>query len=763
MPDAPSLREHFSDGLRVGEWFIEPMRNRIRRDEEEIQLEPKVMAVLLCLAKRSGKTVTKDQFKDEVWTETVVTDDVVSRCISQLRKVFDDDPQDPSYIETIRKTGYRLVAPVERPATSESESSSVDESTSALTVEENTNSVQRLLQTVTGRLRTSTTDVEDRWIVVAGGAIRREWVLGTAAVLAALLIFGVGFWMVANLSASGEAPLSAVPFTSFPGEEVEPALSSAGHQVAFAWHKPDSQTQNIYLIQRGAEDPLQLSADSTTDWSPAWSPDERFVAYVQSVDETHRVSIVPSIGGQPSVTLTLRRRDIESVAWLPSSSRRTLVVSAQRQPHQAFGLSKYFPDADSLASLTSPPLWSTGDRDPVPSPDGSQIAFVRSTVQGVEDIFVVPAGGGTPTQVTTDSTAIDGVAWGAEGSSLIYAAERGGVSGLWSVDAGGGDPVLLRSASEGTRFSHPTLSPETNRLVYTQRSAQLDVWKLRQPDQYSEFEADPLLSSTRKDADPGISPEGNRVAFVSDRSGTPEVWVAEVDGSSPTRLTSLGGPTIHTIRWSPDGTRLCFVARRGGQSNLHLISASGGPPSRLTKASSEDLVPRWSRNGRWIYFSSNRTEQWDAWRVRASADTHRVQQVTTGGAVAAQDSRTDSTLYYVRPDTVGIWRVALDTTRFPLQTTLASQSVPLNVILQFDPRERGSWWVGESGIHFLHRRSNRAVLSYFEFASRRILPLYAFSDWRPAQSIAVGPGGEWFAYTHVARRESDVMLVEEFE
>ncbi|PSQ89617.1 MAG: hypothetical protein BRD43_03195 [Bacteroidetes bacterium QS_4_64_154] len=79
MPDAPSLREHFSDGLRVGEWFVEPMRNRIRRDEEEIQLEPKVMSVLLCLAKRSGKTVTKDQFKDEVWTETVVTDDVVSR------------------------------------------------------------------------------------------------------------------------------------------------------------------------------------------------------------------------------------------------------------------------------------------------------------------------------------------------------------------------------------------------------------------------------------------------------------------------------------------------------------------------------------------------------------------------------------------------------------------------------------------------------------------------------------------------------------
>jgi len=54
------------------------------------------------------------------------------------------------------------------------------------------------------------------------------------------------------------------------------------------------------------------------------------------------------------------------------------------------------------------------------------------------------------------------------------------------------------------------------------------------------------------------------------------------------------------------------------------------------------------------------------------------------------------------------------------------------------------------------------MLSYFEFASRRILPLYSFPDWRPAQSIAIGPDGEWFAYTRVVRRESDVMLVEDF-
>lgn len=762
MSEAPSLREHFSDGFQVGEWFVEPMRNRIRLEDEEVQLEPKVMEVLLCLAKHPGETVPKDQFMEEVWQDTVVTDDVLSRCISQLRKVFDDDPNDPSYIETIRKTGYRLVASVERPAAADAGPSPADEAIATSPTAEGENPIQRLLRTITGRLETSSPGGEDQWIVVAGGVIQRKWVLGAAGLLVALLVFGVGAWVTSTLSAGGDPPRSALPFTSFSGEEFDPALSSAGHQVAFAWRKPDNQNQSIYLMQRGAEQRLQLSPDSTTDWSPTWSPDGRFVAYVQSMNGTHQVSIVPSIGGQPSQVLTHRRRDIQSVAWLPSSSRRALAVSAQRRPHQAFGLSLYFPDTDSVAPLTRPPLWSTGDTDPAPSPDGSRIAFVRGTVQGVENLFVVPASGGPPTAVTTDSTAIDGVAWSADGSHLIYAAEREGVSGLWKVEASGGDPTLIRSASEGTRFGHPTLSAASNRLVYTQRSAQLDVWKLSQPSQYEEFAADPLLSSTREDANPSIAPGGNQIAFVSDRSGTHEVWIAEADGSAPTQLTSLGGPMVHAIRWSPEGERLCFVTRRDGQSDLHLISASGGAPSRLTKASSEDLVPRWSRDGRWVYFSSTRTGHWEAWRTRASADTHRVQQVTTGGAVAAQESRTDSTLYYVRPDTVGIWRVPLDTSRFPLQTKLSSQNLPISTILQFDPQQRRSWWVGETGIHFVHRQSSRAMLSYFEFASRRILPLYSFPDWRPAQSIAIGPDGEWFAYTRVVRRESDIMLVEDF-
>jgi Tol biopolymer transport system component len=549
-------------------------------------------------------------------------------------------------------------------------------------------------------------------------------------------------------------------------------------------------------MQQGAGRPLQLSEDSTVDWSPTWSPDERYVAFAREVRGEHQIHIVPSIGGQGRSVVHLSDRRIQDVAWSPDTSRTVLVMAAQRQPHQAYALTAVEPDTDSTWSLTTPPLWSTGDSAPVFSPDGSQIAFVRGAVEGVEDIFVMSADGDDLTQVTSDSTTIHGLTWGQDGDRLVYSARRGGMAGLWTVSLDGGIPELVRPANEGTLFSQPTLS-STN-LAYTQESAELDVWKLSRPNRRTPFEAEPLFTSTQLDTHPSISPSGERVAFVSERAGTPEVWMGQFNDSGLTQITSLDGPQIHSIAWSPDGTQLCFVVREKGQTDLFTVPASGGQATRLTQSETHELVPRWSRDGRWIYYSSNRTGKWEIWRRSVSSSSNEPDQVTVGGAVAAQESSTASTLYFVRPDTTGIWATPLDTTRLPLRTrpsgrvltadsvlatrdtsavldttgsdttgsdttaTAPSTSVE-HVVSQFDPQERHNWWVESDGIYFLrHRRLNAMVLTFYNFQTQDTVPLYTFANLRPGQHVAAGPNGNWFAYTHVARRQSDLMLVEDF-
>lgn len=96
--------------FQLGDWVVEPALNRLTRNGQQVRLEPKVMQVLLCLAE-AGEVVPKEKLMQRVWADTYVTDDVLTRSISELRKAFNDDSKRPQFIQTIPKSGYRLLLP----------------------------------------------------------------------------------------------------------------------------------------------------------------------------------------------------------------------------------------------------------------------------------------------------------------------------------------------------------------------------------------------------------------------------------------------------------------------------------------------------------------------------------------------------------------------------------------------------------------------------------------------------------------------------
>lgn len=105
-------RRFFSDAFQVADWEVLPSSNRIRRGDTEIKLEPKVMALLACLAERCNELVTREQLEREIWGGTVVGYDALTSSIIKLRKALGDDSRRPRFIETVSKKGYRLIAPV---------------------------------------------------------------------------------------------------------------------------------------------------------------------------------------------------------------------------------------------------------------------------------------------------------------------------------------------------------------------------------------------------------------------------------------------------------------------------------------------------------------------------------------------------------------------------------------------------------------------------------------------------------------------------
>ena len=98
--------------FQLGAWRVQPQLNSVASNHKIVRLEPKMMGVLLCLAQRSGDVLSKEQIVREVWAGTFVTDDVLVRCVSELRKAFGDSAAKPTVIETVPKRGYRLMLPV---------------------------------------------------------------------------------------------------------------------------------------------------------------------------------------------------------------------------------------------------------------------------------------------------------------------------------------------------------------------------------------------------------------------------------------------------------------------------------------------------------------------------------------------------------------------------------------------------------------------------------------------------------------------------
>ncbi|MEJ7758383.1 MAG: hypothetical protein WKF55_02200 [Gemmatimonadaceae bacterium] len=137
------------------------------------------------------------------------------------------------------------------------------------------------------------------------------------------------------------------------------------------------------------------------------------------------------------------------------------------------------------------------------------------------------------------------------------------------------------------------------------------------------------------DVDPAWSPDGNRIAFASDRDGNREVYVMNADGSAQVRLTSTASGDYHPA-WSPDGRRIAFVSERNGNAEIYVMNADGTNPLRLTSDSATDDDPAWSPDGRRIAFRSGRTGGGDIYVM--NADGSEQSRLTTNIYPDAQPS-----------------------------------------------------------------------------------------------------------------------------
>jgi len=268
------------------------------------------------------------------------------------------------------------------------------------------------------------------------------------------------------------------------------------------------------------------------------------------------------------------------------------------------------------------------------------------------------------------------------------------------------------------------------------------------------LESHPFSNSTRVEGSARFSPDGRHVAFVSYRSGAPQVWVAGRDGSGLRQLTTLDAAGVFLSGWSPDGTRIAFEAAVAGNSDVYVIGADGGHSQRLTTEPSIDGTPVWSRDGQWIYFTSTRPGAIpNVWQMPATGG--KPTRLTHDGGFQPQESSDGRSLYYLDR-----WPGGAPTEGRVMRVPVGGGTAE-PVVEHVWPF---LWAVTNTGIVFIARTPEFDALDVYRFGDRQVTRLgrLGFRIPRVFPHMSASRDARWVLATKMERFDSDLMLLENF-
>jgi Tol biopolymer transport system component/tRNA A-37 threonylcarbamoyl transferase component Bud32 len=565
-----------------------------------------------------------------------------------------------------------------------------------------------------------------------------------AAISAALATLLALIWLPRGGDTRRVDPIS-VDIPASAGRPYWLTLSPDAGKLYFAAGSYFFEYMDIYAKDLATGVTSALTNDGKFKIAPVCSPDGKRIVFLRDRGFDVATAVeMPITGGSERELFT---GYATQCTWSPDSTALIVSMRAGKEmwPHlRGFNLR-----TSEWWEITAPPEQGRGDSFGVVSPNGATLAFVRKESRESSDIYLLTLNHqlrsvGNGRRLTSLRSRIGYPHWSGDGRKLIFLAGTLENQKLYEVAADGrSEPRQVVEA--GYNLEYFSLVAKTGLAAFTQSGDRCSLWRLSLASPAGPVtEVNRIAVSPTNPEDAAISPDGKSLLFVASATGERQVWVADASGANAKQVTSE--PAVDGIRaiWLPDSSGLIASARSKafGVRNF-LFQPLTGPGREMPGVTGVPVS--FSRDGRWLYFSSMQTGDVELYRY--SRRTGELRPVMRGRrASVAVDSPDGQTLYFALPEEDrGLWKM-------PAGGGPAVQVLPkLARRTMFD--------IGPEGVYYMTKESREAVIRLRRFADGKDYDLHRTPS-SPGWGFQLAPDRRSLIFSQYESDHSKILLLQ---
>lgn len=696
----PQIIYHFAD------WHFNPADGLLSSKQKSLRLQPRLSQLLQLLLSNQGNLLSRNELIEVIWKDKLVNEDALSRCVAELRAALGDNTAKPIYIETLPKKGYRFIHQVK--------------------TQSNDPTVKSAAQSV----------FNYKYALIIG-------------VCALVLIYIVSQYAKTDTPSAAlkSALITAKRLTTDSDFEHQPALSSLGNKIAFS--VTQQQRVIVKVLDLDGETLFEIRDPKQHLVSATFSPDDKQLLVAALSDNSCTVYVyqLPSLQREPltpcmspgSAGLADWSKNGQFIAYVNRAASTKDGGGLDDAPEVA-AIWQYDLQSKQHRQITFPRHQHSFDSRPRFSPDGKYLAFTRGN-DSIRNLHLIQLGKSeaseAATNLTQEAAFITSFSWLKDSQGLLYDSNVLGDRNLWLVDINQQQKELL-----GARDAkYPSLNSQNTRLAFHEVRYNANIWQLDLTTDNPSPE--PIIQSIKYNNFPGYSPDGKKIAFVSNRKGKAAIWLYSLETKKQRQLLAIDDADLVLPNWSFDGSHLLVSSRSATGYRCYQINLASKLYQPLYGISGQYHGCHYAADGHIFAISKEHGETSSLIKITQQG---QVTQLSDFSVERLQISKNNQ-IIYSRKDNNALYSMDFNGNNKQV------------VVEYLDPQVKGHWTVQGSYLYYAKLGADKGIWrsSLVKNEDLKVTDILPTAIGVP---LALSPDRNYLIYSQTDSRQADIYLAE---